>query len=812
MDILADRVERMACGKCSRILDVSGQKPFTAVDCPDCGTRQNVPALFGQFLLIEQLGGGGMGSVYRAVDQALGRFVAIKVMKQALGVDATLVDSFLREARAAAALNHPNIVQIYSCGQEKGQPYIVMELVNGGRLDLLMAGRTAVDEGRALEVGLNVAEGLKAANEMGLVHGDIKPANILFDKAGTAKVVDFGLAQFVNRQQEMGGIWGTPYYISPERARGGKADHRSDIYSLGATLYHAMAARPPFDGKTAADVVLARLKRPPPDIRDVNEAIHATTADLLLRMMAVDPAVRYPTSASLLADLREALEETRILRAPTRKMTAAKQAPRAPVTLYVGAALLFALIALAIYVFATAAGKRPARVTPPIAATQVVAAVAATGTAETAPADEDLDPRKVVFFKKEFEQQLVEAEAALATDTPLVTIEKLAAVAAGVPPNSARAMWIKLLEVPPLWLEGKKLEASIRLDDVSRAKVTAKDASHPVYMPKIAARYFLGDVPREKLASATQKWPEWYGDLLGFYDGVQSLVKGDIPAAKSSFDAYLSCGRAEPAWVYGMRPAAQKWVDQMAGIDKLKAESASRVAAGQTAELRAELEALAKSVAPQLRKSVGDELDKLKKAEQQVTTDQKVEEERAQKEKIEAERRRVDEEFEKNRPLVNRKEFGRAAQALSGLEASLETSDGKDSLKVKIETMGRMGGLKQLIVDSVERNPFRRQSGSDLGDVMEANQNGVRVLVLGKGLVQIPWEKVSPVSMGRMAHYYVAQVGNPARKADLTLSLAVYCHVNSLSEPAAKYAAEAVRLNGQLEATAKRLLPNVPLK
>jgi serine/threonine protein kinase len=224
------------------------------------------------------------------------------------------VESFLREARAAAALNHPNIVQIYSCGQEKGQPYIVMELVGGGRMDQLMEDGKKVDEVRLLQVALDVAEGLKAANGANLVHGDIKPANILFDQNGTAKVVDFGLAQFVNRQQEQGGIWGTPYYISPERARGGKADHRSDIYSLGATLYHALTGLPPFDGKTATDVVVARLKAPPVKILDLAPTLQPQTAAVIERMMAADPVLRYPTSASLLADLKAALQAAKTAR------------------------------------------------------------------------------------------------------------------------------------------------------------------------------------------------------------------------------------------------------------------------------------------------------------------------------------------------------------------------------------------------------------------------------------------------------------------------------------------------------------------
>jgi serine/threonine protein kinase len=287
ISILADPVEKIACRKCGAHLDVSRMPSFSAVVCPQCGLKQMVPALLGQFLLLELLGAGGMGAVYKALDQALGRYVAIKVMKQAMGNDPQFVENFLREARAAAAINHRNVVQIYSCGQEKGQPYIVMELISGGRLDEQIGKGEPLDEVRVLEIGVGVAEGLKAANDIGLIHGDIKPANVLFDKEGTAKVADFGLARFIAWQQNRGGeVWGTPYYIAPEKARGQKEDNRSDIYSLGATLYHALGAKPPFEGQTATDVVLARLKNPAVSIRVVRPSVQPETADVIGRRPA----------------------------------------------------------------------------------------------------------------------------------------------------------------------------------------------------------------------------------------------------------------------------------------------------------------------------------------------------------------------------------------------------------------------------------------------------------------------------------------------------------------------------------------------
>ncbi len=274
--------------------------------------RQIVPAQFGGFLLINKLGSGGMGVIYHAVDKELGRQVALKVMKKSLGDDAEFVQSFKHEAQAAAALNHRNVVQIYSFGQVKGQPYIVMELVAGGRLDEMIAGGKQMPEDRALEIHLEVTEGLKAASDVGLIHSDIKPANILFGQSGEAKVVDFGLASFIGQHQQGGQIWGTPYYIAPEKARGKKVDFRSDIYSLGATLFHALAGQPPFDGATPTDVVLARLNNPAPSLRDFRDDIHPETVALVARMLEPDPSMRYPSYPALLLDMRAAHKAARI--------------------------------------------------------------------------------------------------------------------------------------------------------------------------------------------------------------------------------------------------------------------------------------------------------------------------------------------------------------------------------------------------------------------------------------------------------------------------------------------------------------------
>jgi len=310
IEIQTDRVERLACSQCDARMDVSKIPAFTIAKCPQCGAPMPVPARLSQFLLFRELGKGAMGAVYQAFDTTLARHVAIKVMSSKLGANRAFVERFFKEARALAALNHPNVVQIYSCGEEKGQPYIVMELVPGGRVDALME-ESRISELRGLEIGVDVASGLKAASDIGLVHGDVKPENILFNRDGLCKVVDFGIARFAGEQSDGGGIWGTPFYIAPEAVRGQAVDQQADIYSLGATLFHILAGRPPFDAETAKEVILARLKSPAPSLTEFCPEIHPETARVVGRMLEESSVRRYPTYESLLADMRSVLERVR---------------------------------------------------------------------------------------------------------------------------------------------------------------------------------------------------------------------------------------------------------------------------------------------------------------------------------------------------------------------------------------------------------------------------------------------------------------------------------------------------------------------
>lgn len=297
------------CPNCGAIVDVAAIEPLARIECPSCGEKFRVARAFDNFELVETLGVGGMGSVYKARDTRLERFVALKLLRKELSADPAEAARLEQEARLTAAVNHPNVVQVYSSGTDHGQIYLVMELVDHGSLDDQMAQHTKLPEQQVLEAGIQVAKGLEAAHERGLIHRDVKPANILFSQKQTAKIGDFGLAVAAEHKAEaQHEIWGTPYYVAPERLDNAPEDFRSDIYSLGATLFHAIAGKPPMEGETTSASELRKLKAKPPGLRSLAPKVSRETARVIDRMIAPEPANRYASYAELIADLQRAYE------------------------------------------------------------------------------------------------------------------------------------------------------------------------------------------------------------------------------------------------------------------------------------------------------------------------------------------------------------------------------------------------------------------------------------------------------------------------------------------------------------------------
>lgn len=268
---------------------------------------------FGTYRVQELLGAGGMGRVYRALDEALQREVALKTLLPALAADAEFVTRFTREARSAAALNHPNITQIYAIGQEGEIPYFAMELIRGQSLETMVKGGGALDPGIAAGYIMQAAAGLRHAADKGLIHRDVKPSNLMVAEDGTVKITDFGLAKAARAETQLtatGEVLGSPGYISPEQAQGQPIDLRSDIYSLGATFYHLVTGRLPFEATTAVAMIMKHMNEPVRSPRAVNAGIPYPIAAVIQRMMAKRPSERFQDYNALLRELERALGDT----------------------------------------------------------------------------------------------------------------------------------------------------------------------------------------------------------------------------------------------------------------------------------------------------------------------------------------------------------------------------------------------------------------------------------------------------------------------------------------------------------------------
>lgn len=301
------------CPACGQLIDVSDEMPFSEISCPACSAEMRARKQFNNFTLQELLGEGGMGSVFKATDLNLQRAVALKVLKKEAGSTESDWGKLAQEAKITASINHPHVVKVFSFGEDHGQFYIAMELVEKGSLDDLITLQGKVSEAQVLGVGIQIAQGLQAALERGLLHRDVKPGNILFADAGTSKIVDFGLALLlIEEAQERGEIWGTPYYIAPEKLDNRPEDFRSDLYSLGGTLFHALAGRPPFEATTASMVALKHIKSQAVSLQAFAPDVSSETAYVINRMLQKDPDDRYASYEELVGHLtyaRDALLE-----------------------------------------------------------------------------------------------------------------------------------------------------------------------------------------------------------------------------------------------------------------------------------------------------------------------------------------------------------------------------------------------------------------------------------------------------------------------------------------------------------------------
>ncbi len=267
----------------------------------------------GRYRIERKLGAGGMADVYLAEDQELGRRVAIKILNGRHANDDQFIERFRREAKNAAALNHPNIVSIYDRGNAEDTYYIAMEFLDGRTLKELIIGRGAAPINVAIEYARQILSALRFAHRHGIVHRDIKPHNVLVDGEGRVKVTDFGIARAGTSQMtEAGSIVGTAQYLSPEQAKGGEVDPRSDLYSLGIVLYELLTGKTPFDGETPVEIAMKHLSTMPKPPSKLRPDVPRELDMVVMRALAKNPDERYQSADEMEGDLERVARGARV--------------------------------------------------------------------------------------------------------------------------------------------------------------------------------------------------------------------------------------------------------------------------------------------------------------------------------------------------------------------------------------------------------------------------------------------------------------------------------------------------------------------
>lgn len=307
--------------ECGATFQRSPEDTGRIVHCPECGEPTEIPASYeschigrriGDCEIVRRIAKGGMGEVYEAIQTRLDRRVAIKILSPQLASNEAFISRFIREAKAAASLNHPHIVQVHDFGKEGQEYYLVMEFVEGEDLSRHVTHHGALSVADTLRLALQTAKALSEARQKGIIHRDIKPANLLLNARGDIKVSDMGLAKDLTEDLELTatgiGI-GSPHFIAPEQADDAKTvDHRADIYSLGISMMYMLTGKKPFEGSSAFSVVLAHASKPLPSGQELGTELPDHVEQLIQRMTAKDPSARYPDYTSLISDLHRVSE------------------------------------------------------------------------------------------------------------------------------------------------------------------------------------------------------------------------------------------------------------------------------------------------------------------------------------------------------------------------------------------------------------------------------------------------------------------------------------------------------------------------
>ncbi len=787
--------------------------------CPQC--HYLLPDQVAHYKLLQIIGTGGMGAVYRGLDISLERNVAVKVMREEFAKNPQFVESFLREARAAASLNHPNVAQIYSFGEQDGRYYLVMELLPGGSLDDRIEKEHHVAELDVLDVGIQVASGLRAAYERGLIHRDIKPGNILFSHDGTAKVVDFGLARFVTKahaQHQEEGIWGTPYYIAPEKVSQNKEDFRSDIYSLGGTLFHALAGRPPFDAGTSTEVVLKHLHSPAVSLKAFVPDCTDQCADVIGRMLRREPGDRPKTYDELINALAYA------------KRFALAKKPPAPIEVKKDFSMA-ALLGTAGVIFITLLlllwgwfhrqqyfGGDPGLPSPP----------STNGVVQSAHTD-PTPPTPPVPSRDELQISIDNAHETSAQEGAVFAIARFEAILDRLPENHDLRPWVHLHLARARLMAGRDAQGQLELADLTGTRTPESFAAE---MPAADYPAFLAMILRGKISSdvfnrVTLGMPPWMQAIAYFDAGLAAQKADNLSEGARYWRVYADLASVtEGAWAFAYQPLARDFANEYEQFKALETQVSNLQSTGkaeQVADLLKEKQAVWQI--PSIRQRVIrlGEVNRLVLAKKKAEQEEKIRQDAALKQQMEAEAKLIDNMRKQRVIYLPGYQFEELQSAWKTLLPDIKTDTSRKVVQYNIDVARSLAEFKQGLARDIKAWPYEgqkvvtRTNRKMMGSLCDVRDDKLVFRVeFGPGQsgeTFCRWQDLAPSAIVEIADHYLDRVEkvpepNNVELARRSLALAVFTREYALAETLTrKYLSYAMNTQSNIREQVDKLFP-----
>jgi tetratricopeptide (TPR) repeat protein len=560
-------------------------------------------------------------------------------------------------------------------------------------------------------------------------------------------------------------------------------------------------------------VVLARLKNPAIGLRVIRPSLQPETADLIARMLEADPFMRYPTYASLLADIREAL---RVAKQEKRSVHHKVKKSRAGPLIVIGIGVLACLVLVIGALQASRSSKKNKQAETEIIQpeepvdSEEVAAATEPEVHATPELPETVSP-VVEPFTRNGAKILMAAANFMNEGKTMASEEQLQVLYDHMRPRTMGRYWVRMLQAMGCWNDGRSRDARVYLREIMEAPFETEDPdqSHPGDYLHAAARHLTGSEDEGKLYIEAARWAPWYKDFAELIVGINYLNRGKTGQAETHLQHYVNSTPQGKQWPYSLQPLARTLLEQQADWRNISEQIEVAI------EKRKSREALETLEEFRDRSSViFAPLINAKRQRVEVEIQRRMEEQRraemlAHIKQVQQDLDMLDEVRTQNLPFLAQRDYRKAAAATSRMLPRMETPEGQDSMRVLQDSYERLNDYKRFIIDAVNRSPF--EGSSELGGTaVKANLTGIKVSLYGHGAMLKPWDQISTRLMVQMGHRYIKEQDmSSEEQADMMLSLALLCYYSSAFNPAEKYAEEAINMNPSIKVTVRRFMPDV---